>query len=218
MMSPIDSCSSAGLRSISAFSGIAARSSARTLLSEPLTARPMGVRIASTITASGMWACLLGSAELYARSYGCARSGGRRLTAASQVQTADAQLVEAHVVGELVAHGAHDLLAELLWIMAEVPAKGVAEDDDAVVRAISRGAIALVHAVGALSAAAVGDHDGDVRERVAQQVGQVVERVAHELFEVRVIERVELHAVAFVGVQREPFSRDRLGVAHDPLH
>src|SRR6478752_4562053 len=54
MMSTIELGSSSGLRSISAFSGIAARSSARTDLSEPLPARPIGVRMASTITASGM--------------------------------------------------------------------------------------------------------------------------------------------------------------------
>jgi hypothetical protein len=43
-----------GLRSTSALRGIAARSSARTSLSDPLTARPIGVRTASTTTASGM--------------------------------------------------------------------------------------------------------------------------------------------------------------------
>ena len=54
-----------------------------------------------------------------------------------------------------------------------------------------------------------------MRQRVAQQVGQVVERVAHELLEVLVVERVELHELAFVGVDREPFARERLGVADD---
>src|SRR5438445_1573045 len=179
MMSTIDSCSSAGLRSISAFSGIAARSSARTLFSEPLTARPMGVRIASTITASGigspspwirweedyMWRRSLcvrarGSPTAAPPAARGKAPGGPKGPRALQVQAADAELVEAHVVGELVADGAHDLLAELLRVVAEVAAEGVAEDDDAVVRAIPRGAIALVHAVGALAAAAVGDHDG----------------------------------------------------------
>ena len=46
--------STPGLRSTSAFSGTAARSSVRTSFSDPLPARPMGVRTASTITASGM--------------------------------------------------------------------------------------------------------------------------------------------------------------------
>jgi hypothetical protein len=46
--------STSGLRSWSALRGTAASSSARTWRSDPLNARPMGVRIASTITASGM--------------------------------------------------------------------------------------------------------------------------------------------------------------------
>src|SRR3954452_14730026 len=54
MTSCVSAKSTSGLRSISAFSGTAARSSARTSLSEPLTARPIGVRTASTMTASGM--------------------------------------------------------------------------------------------------------------------------------------------------------------------
>src|SRR5438105_7945089 len=95
------------------------------------------------------------------RRAGSARRAEVRATGL-QVQAADAELVKAHVVGELVAHGAHDLLAKLLWVVAVVPAKGVAEDDDAVVRAIARGPIALVHAIGALAPASVGDHDGYV--------------------------------------------------------
>src|SRR4051794_35418511 len=54
MMSPVSAKSTSGLRSTSAWSGTAARSSARTSLSEPFTARPIGVRTASTMTASGM--------------------------------------------------------------------------------------------------------------------------------------------------------------------
>src|SRR3954463_7592002 len=56
MMSTVCEKSTPGLRSTSAFSGTAARSSARTSFSEPLAARPMGVRMASTMTASGIWA------------------------------------------------------------------------------------------------------------------------------------------------------------------
>src|SRR5690348_9581092 len=47
--------STSGFRSISVRIGRAARSSARTVLREPLPARPMGVLMASTMTASGMW-------------------------------------------------------------------------------------------------------------------------------------------------------------------
>src|SRR4051812_18640468 len=54
MMSTVCEKSTPGLRSTSAFSGTAARSSARTSFSDPLAARPIGVRIASTMTASGM--------------------------------------------------------------------------------------------------------------------------------------------------------------------
>src|SRR3954447_13539348 len=52
--STVSDKSTSGLRSTSAFSGTAARSSARTSLSDPLAARPMGVRMASTMTASGI--------------------------------------------------------------------------------------------------------------------------------------------------------------------
>src|SRR3954451_21327407 len=58
MTSCVSAKSTSGLRSISAFSGTAARSSARTSLSEPLTARPIGVRTASTMRASGISAVL----------------------------------------------------------------------------------------------------------------------------------------------------------------
>src|SRR4051812_40142418 len=54
MMSSVCAKSTSGLRSTSAFSGTAARSSARTSLSDPLPARPIGVRMASTMTASGI--------------------------------------------------------------------------------------------------------------------------------------------------------------------
>src|SRR3954469_19007258 len=58
MTSPVSAKSTSGFLSCSAFSGTAARSSARTSLSEPLTARPIGVRTASTMTASGIRAVL----------------------------------------------------------------------------------------------------------------------------------------------------------------
>src|SRR6476646_3945084 len=54
MMSFVSLKSTPGLRSTRARSGIAARSSARTSLSDPFMARPMGVRMASMMTASGM--------------------------------------------------------------------------------------------------------------------------------------------------------------------
>src|ERR1700712_5714306 len=52
--STVSEKSTPGLRSISALIGSAARSSPRTVLREPLTARPIGVRMASTMTTSGI--------------------------------------------------------------------------------------------------------------------------------------------------------------------
>src|ERR1700677_4992684 len=119
------------------------------------------------------------------------------------------------MVGELVANRAGDLIAQQIWIVAEVTPEGVAEDDDAVVRVVAADAVALVEPVGATAAPAVGDHYGDVCKRVAQQVGQVVERVADELLEVAVVERIELHEVAFVGIDGQSFAGQALGVADD---
>src|SRR3712207_7606909 len=44
---------------------------------------------------------------------------------------------------------------------------------------------ALVEPVGVMPAALVGDHDGDVVARLAEPVGQVVERLADQRLEVR---------------------------------
>src|ERR1700722_6368514 len=147
MTSTIELDSSCGLRSSSAFSGTAARSSARTDLSDPLTARPMGVRTASTITASGirklspwsfvpqlLWLPTLpagahlmahgrsgvrGPSETRTQGAKCAphtsdrgQSPAERPRTRSQVEPRDAELVEPNVMRELVAHGAHDLIAQ----------------------------------------------------------------------------------------------------------
>jgi len=56
-----------------------------------------------------------------------------------------------------------------------------------------------------------------VSKGIAQEVRQIVERVAHELLEVVVVERVELHEFAFVRVDHEPFAGEQLGVADDLL-
>src|SRR5665213_2716134 len=52
-------------------------------------------------------------------------------------------------------------------------------------------------------------------ELMAQQVGQIIQRVAHQLFEVGVVERVQLHELAFFGRHRQAVASQRLGVAHD---
>src|SRR5918996_3022112 len=54
MTSFVSAKSTSGLRSTRARSGVAASSSARTPTRDPLNARPIGVRTASTITASGI--------------------------------------------------------------------------------------------------------------------------------------------------------------------
>src|SRR5487761_2187144 len=118
MMSTIELGSSSGLRSISARRGIAARSSARMDFNAPRPARPMGVRMASTITASGIWGSLLGRWRAPARP-ATARAQilgdcGEKPGVALQVEAGDAELIEARVVGELVANGARHLVAQHL--------------------------------------------------------------------------------------------------------
>ena len=96
----------------------------------------MGVRIASTITASGIQTPSWGSgARTIVRA---------RVRPSLEVEAADAELVEADVVRELVADGAHDLIAQQLGIVAEVAAQRVAEDDDAVVCAPAGRAVPLI--------------------------------------------------------------------------
>src|SRR5579859_2985289 len=126
-----------GLRSISARIGVAARSSARTVFREPLTARPIGVRMASTMTASGIFgtAPARGLDPGGYRAEGCGVPG--RYTDASQPKPADALLVPPQVVGELVTHGAPDLLGEQCGIVTEVAGERVAEDQDAVVEVVT---------------------------------------------------------------------------------
>src|SRR4051794_31152036 len=134
-----------------------------------------------------------------------------------QAEPAHAHLVEADVMGELVAHRARHLVAQQVGVVAEVAAQRVAEDDDPVVGVVAGGGVAHVQAVGAVAAAVGGDDDGDVLERVAQQVGQVVEGIAHELLEVLVVERVELEEVDLVGIGGDAVAGQALGAAHDLL-
>ena len=127
------------------------------------------------------------------------------------------ELVGAQVVRQLVAHRPRDLRAQLVRVVAEVAQQRVAEDDDAVRVVVARDAVALVEAVGAVAAALVGDHDGDVLERAQQQVGEVVERLAHELLEVGRVARVELHELALVGLGGEVLAREPLAAADELL-
>ena len=142
---------------------------------------------------------------------------GLREPGVSESELADAELVGAEVVSELVAHGAGDLGAELVGIVAEVAQQRVAEDHDAVAVVVARDGVALVEAVGAVAPPLVGDHDGDVVERGDQQVGQVVERLADQLLEVRGVARVELGELALVGLVGEVVAREALGALHEQL-
>ena len=101
--------------------------------------------------------------------------------------------------------------------MTEVAPQGVAVDDDAVGDLVAVRAVAVVQAVGPAAPTTVGDHDRDVLEGVAQQVGQLVERVAHELLEVVVVERVERHEVQLGGLGGDAVAGQALRAAHEAL-
>ena len=69
-----------------------------------------------------------------------------------------------------------------------------------------------------MAAALVGDDHGDVAvQRGAQDVRQIVERVAHELLEVLRVVRVQLQELALLRFGREVVAREALGAAHDQL-
>src|SRR5438045_1689254 len=75
---------------------------------------------------------------------------------------AHAELVEPDVVRELVANRARHLVAEQVGVVAKITPQRVAEDDYAVGVIVAGRAVALVEAVSAATAPAVGDHDRDV--------------------------------------------------------
>src|SRR5215207_1586708 len=135
----------------------------------------------------------------------------------SEAELAHPELVGPEVVGQLVADGARHLVAQQVGIVPEVTQQRVAEDDDAVRVVVPGHRVALVEAVGAVAAAAVGDHDRDVVERLDEQVRQVVERLAHELLEVRGVVRVALQEVGLVGLGRQVVARELLGADDQPL-
>src|ERR1700733_519024 len=99
--------------------GIAASSSARTERSEPFPARPIGVRIASTITASGI-----------------AASGSVQWSL--EAEAPHAALAPAEVVGEFVPDGPGDLGAQQVGVESEVRAQGGLGCDDPVGEAEAR--------------------------------------------------------------------------------
>src|SRR3954452_18540542 len=157
----------------------------------PVVARRPRTASISASVACGVITIITGDTERYP-------AGG----AGTEPEVAHAELVEADVVGELVAHRARDLVAQQLGVVAEVAPQGVAVDDDPVGDVVAACAVAVGEAVGAPAPAAVGDHDrgGVVLDERAQQVGQLVERVAHELLEVVIVVGVEVEELGLVGL------------------
>src|SRR3954470_10964794 len=90
-----------------------------------------------------------------------------------QAEPAHAHLVEADVMGELVAHRARHLVAQQVGVVAEVAAQRVAEDDDPVVGVVAGGGVAHVQAVGTVAAALAGDDDGGIFKAVGGRAGRV---------------------------------------------
>src|SRR3954447_18025054 len=116
----------------------------------------------------------------------------------------DPELVPAQVVRQLVTHGAHHLGAQLVGVMAEVPAQRVAVDDDAVGHVVAGHPVAVVEAVRAAPPAPVRDRDGDVvLERPLSPVGQLVQGVADQLLELPVVVGVELEELLLVRLDSE---------------
>jgi hypothetical protein len=62
-------------------------------------------------------------------------------------EVAHAELVEPHVVRELVAHRLRHLGAQQVRVVAEVAPQGVAVDDDPVGDVVAGGAVAVVEPV-----------------------------------------------------------------------
>jgi hypothetical protein len=56
-----------------------------------------------------------------------------------------------------------------------------------------------------------------VVDELAQQVGQVIEGVAHELLEVVVVVGVEVEELGLLGLGRDPLAGQALGAQHDLL-
>src|SRR5947209_11150121 len=106
-------------------------------------------------------------------------------------EPANALLVPAEMVGELVADGARDLRLQQLRVVPEVAQQGVAEDHDPVVEVVARNRVALVEAVGAPTATPVGDDEGDVLERTVELEREIVEGRADERPEVILLIGVE---------------------------
>ena len=188
--------------------------------SSPSSRTPSGSPIAPIAVTSSPGSTSTCTPVVSSRARTAAISASRRLGCHHdhhKPELPDAELVGPQVVRQLVAHGPRDLRAQLVGVVPEVAQQRVAEDDDAVGHVVARDGVALVETVGAVAPALVGDHDGDVLERAQQQVGQVVERLAHQLLEVGRVARVERDELALVRLGREVLAREPLAAAHELL-
>src|SRR4051812_3943550 len=189
------------------------------------TCTPVVLRRASTARTSSAVAwgvmTIITARTTYPRraSRAQARSDRHQGAAQLQAQVPHAELVEPHVVGQLVADGPGHLGAQEVRIVSEVAPQRVAVDDDPVRHVVAGRAVAVVEAVGAAPATAVGDHDRDVvvLDEGAEQVGQLVQRVADELLEVVVVVGVEVEELGLVGLGGGPLAREALGAQDDLL-
>lgn len=98
-------------------------------------------------------------------------------------------LIEAEVVGDLVAHCLDDVLSETFRVISEVTDEGVAEDQDLVWdpaasedRSPSR-PVAEVKPVGMVLLSTIGNHDRHVLERLLKFGRQIVQRRSDKRFE-----------------------------------
>lgn len=120
-----------------------------------------------------------------------ARSGARL-----KAETSHSFLPPAEMVGKLVTQGPLYLAGKQVAVMAEVTLQGVAIDDDSILVAFARDTVSKVLAVSVYVGTEIGDHDRDVREYLLELVGQPINRIGDQGFEL-----VELRGIGH-GLQQ----------------
>jgi hypothetical protein len=84
---------------------------------------------------------------------------------------------------QLVAQSSLDLFGEQSAIVAEISLQRVAVDHDSVLVALARHTVAEVMAVGMGLRAAIGDNHRDVFQHFLELIGQCVDRIDNQRFE-----------------------------------
>jgi len=102
------------------------------------------------------------------------------LDAQLQTEPADALLVPAQVVGQLVPQRLLHLPGQQRAVVAEVPFERVAVDNDSVLVAFGGDPVAEVLAVGPALEAEIGDDDRHPGENALELLRESVDRVSHE--------------------------------------